>query len=104
MKTGQIDIIPGIDYIFYKSGLKNNAQNSKPRKRTINRANCRGKTLRIKGGMKMGKQKDEMKTEESLKKKKKETEPLPFCTTAASPEHARANDDDEPCDDDRSGT
>ena len=55
------------------------------------------------GGKQMNEQKEETKVEEPLKKKKKETEPLPFCTTAASPEHARAHDDDEPCDDDRSG-
>ena len=36
-------------------------------------------------------------------KKKKDEEKLPFCTTAPSPEHARADDDDEPCDDGRSG-
>lgn len=33
----------------------------------------------------------------------KEEEKLPFCTTAASPEHERANNEDEPCDDGRSG-
>ena len=30
-------------------------------------------------------------------------EALPHCTTAASAEHARAYDDDEPCDDGRAG-
>jgi hypothetical protein len=38
------------------------------------------------------------------KSKKKKGEPLPFCTNAPSPEHSRATDDDEPCDDSRSGT
>jgi hypothetical protein len=33
--------------------------------------------------------------------KKKSKEPLPFCTSAASPEHSRAGDEDEPCDDAR---
>ena len=36
-------------------------------------------------------------------KKKKVEEKLPYCTTAPSAEHARASDDDEPCDDGRSG-
>ena len=30
-------------------------------------------------------------------------EDLPFCTTAASAEHARATNEDEPCDDSRAG-
>ena len=34
-------------------------------------------------------------------KKKKGDAPLPFCTTAPSAEHARAPNDDEPCDDAR---
>ncbi|MEW6664429.1 MAG: hypothetical protein AB1512_04305 [Thermodesulfobacteriota bacterium] len=34
---------------------------------------------------------------------KKEAEPLPFCTLAASAEHARAPAEDEPCDDARTG-
>ena len=34
-------------------------------------------------------------------KKKKADAPLPFCTTAPSAEHARAPNDDEPCDDSR---
>jgi hypothetical protein len=41
--------------------------------------------------------------EEDKAKKKKVEEKLPFCTTAPSAEHARAWDDDEPCDDGRSG-
>jgi len=35
--------------------------------------------------------------------KDKKGKPMPFCTTAPSPEHARADEDDEPCDDGRSG-
>jgi hypothetical protein len=40
----------------------------------------------------------EMKNQEQEKKKE---EKLPFCTNAPSPEHARAETDDEPCDDSR---
>ncbi|HUU39946.1 MAG TPA: hypothetical protein VMW42_03300 [Desulfatiglandales bacterium] len=40
---------------------------------------------------------------EEKNKKKKVKKPLPFCTTAPSAEHARAEDEDEPCDDDRAG-
>jgi len=36
-------------------------------------------------------------------KKKKIKDPLPSCTSAPSAEHARADSDDEPCDDSRSG-
>ena len=36
-------------------------------------------------------------------KKKKIEEKLPHCTTAPSAEHTRAHDNDEPCDDGRSG-
>ena len=39
---------------------------------------------------------------QGIEKKKKVQEDLPFCTTAPSAEHARATDDDEPCDDGRS--
>jgi len=42
-------------------------------------------------------------SEEETKKKKKAESPLPFCTTAPSAEHARGADEDEPCDDSRSG-
>ena len=35
--------------------------------------------------------------------KDKKGQPLPTCTTASSPEHARADAEDEPCDDGRSG-
>ena len=34
-------------------------------------------------------------------KKKKPVEELPFCKTAPSAEHARAQNEDEPCDDSR---
>jgi hypothetical protein len=37
------------------------------------------------------------------KKKKKVDETLPYCTTTPSAEHARAHDNDEPCDDGRTG-
>ena len=38
------------------------------------------------------------------KRKKRETkEPLPFCMKAPDPEHSRAHDNDEPCDDGRTG-
>ena len=46
------------------------------------------------------------RSEEDLqgkKKKKDEGEKLPYCTTAPSAEHARAQEDDEPCDDGRAG-
>ena len=51
---------------------------------------------------------DKEKKEEEIKdleknKKKEVDEKLPYCTTAPSAEHARAADDDEPCDDGRSG-
>ena len=50
---------------------------------------------------------EEKKTEEledQVKEKKKNLDAkLPFCTTAPSAEHARADDDDEPCDDARDG-
>ena len=34
---------------------------------------------------------------------KAEKDKLPYCTTAPSAEHARASDEDEPCDDGREG-
>jgi len=40
---------------------------------------------------------------ESEDKDKKEGAPLPFCTTASAPEHHRSFNEDEPCDDGRSG-
>jgi hypothetical protein len=41
--------------------------------------------------------------ENNNSKKKKVEKNLPFCTTVPDAEHARAHDDDEPCDDSRSG-
>ena len=35
--------------------------------------------------------------------KKKKKDGLPFCTTAPSAEHARGQDEEEPCDDFREG-
>lgn len=49
----------------------------------------------------MTEEKREMSTEEVKKEKKKNEEALPSCTTAASAEHARAANEDEPCDDSR---
>ena len=46
-------------------------------------------------------QKTKKEETESLNDKKEDD--LPFCTTAPSAEHARALEDDEPCDDGRSG-
>jgi len=48
-------------------------------------------------------QNNKKRPEEKAKKekKKKADAPLPFCTTAPSAEHARAPNDDEPCDDAR---
>ena len=37
------------------------------------------------------------------KETKKKVADLPYCTTAPSAEHMRANEEDEPCDDGRSG-
>jgi hypothetical protein len=48
-------------------------------------------------------EKEEKKAEEQGEKKKKKEEELPFCTTAPSAEHARADEEDEPCDDFREG-
>ena len=45
----------------------------------------------------------EEKKEKQVKKKKEKEEELPFCTTAPSAEHARADEEDEPCDDFREG-
>jgi hypothetical protein len=41
--------------------------------------------------------------ERKEEKEQKEEVPLPVCTTAPDPEHHRASDEDEPCDDARSG-
>jgi len=50
-------------------------------------------------------EKEPEKIEENNNRKKKKVEKsLPFCTTAPDAEHARAHDDDEPCDDSRSGS
>jgi hypothetical protein len=38
-----------------------------------------------------------------IEKKKKKEEKIPYCTTAPSPEHTRAEEEDEPCDDFRTG-
>ena len=46
---------------------------------------------------------DKEAQEDKEKKKKKVEVPLPYCTTAPDPEHHRAEDDDQPCDDARSG-
>jgi len=46
---------------------------------------------------------DKEKKEPEEKISKKNGEPLPFCTNAPSPEHTRADSEDEPCDDSRSG-
>jgi hypothetical protein len=48
------------------------------------------------------KEKEELEESEE-EKKKKVKEKLPQCTTAPSAEHSRAHDDDEPCDDGRTG-
>ena len=41
--------------------------------------------------------------ENNNREKKKAEEKLPFCTTAPDAEHARSHNEDEPCDDGRSG-
>jgi len=46
---------------------------------------------------------DKENKEPEEKNKKKQGEPLPFCTTAPSPEHSRGDNEDDPCDDSRSG-
>lgn len=48
-------------------------------------------------------EKEKKELEEAKKKKKPLDKALPECTTAPSAEHARGSDDDEPCDDGRSG-
>ena len=46
----------------------------------------------------------EKQPEDQVKKqKKKSEEQLPFCTSAPSAEHARGMEEEEPCDDSRSG-
>ena len=50
------------------------------------------------------KEQQKEKSQDEAKRKKKEPEvPLPFCTTAADPEHERGYAEEEPCDDGRSG-
>ena len=51
----------------------------------------------------MTEEKEKNVDKETQKKKKKKEEKLPFCTTAPSAEHSRGTEDDEPCDDYRSG-
>jgi hypothetical protein len=51
----------------------------------------------------MGTAKPDEKTEGKEKKQKKVEESVPFCTTAPSAEHTRADDADVPCDDSRNG-
>lgn len=48
---------------------------------------------------------DKEKTGEEMEEKKqgKPGDPLPYCTTAPSAEHARGNVEEEPCDDARKG-
>lgn len=41
--------------------------------------------------------------EKQKSKKKKNVKDLPYCTRAPSAEHMRAHEEDEPCDDGRSG-
>ena len=49
-------------------------------------------------------EKEEKNPEEQVeKKKKKADEELPFCNTAPSAEHSRADEEDDPCDDFREG-
>ena len=50
----------------------------------------------------MAKEQDD-KEKDRKKKKRKQDVPLPFCTTAPAAEHARGYDEEEPCDDGRSG-
>jgi len=50
----------------------------------------------------MAEQSDKEETKKA-KDEAKEPESLPFCTTAPSAKHARAEDEDEPCDDGRAG-
>ena len=51
----------------------------------------------------MVEEKEEKGVNSEKQKKKKPEEDLDYCTTAPSPEHARAGDEDEPCDDYREG-
>jgi hypothetical protein len=49
------------------------------------------------------KDEEEIQAKEKRKKKEEAQFPLPFCTRAPDPEHARAYEEDGPCDDGRSG-
>ena len=49
------------------------------------------------------KQNDKKKEKDKKKKKRKQEVPLPFCTTAPAAEHTRGYEEEEPCDDGRSG-
>jgi len=51
----------------------------------------------------MEKKKNEKLEEQEKGENEEVEEELPYCTTAPSAEHARANDEDEPCDDFRAG-
>ena len=46
---------------------------------------------------------EELEEKEGAEKKMEGEKKLPFCTTAPSSEHARASNEDEPCDDGREG-
>jgi hypothetical protein len=48
-------------------------------------------------------EKQDDKEKDKKKKKRKQEAPLPFCTTAPAAEHARGYEEEEPCDDGRSG-
>lgn len=49
------------------------------------------------------KKRESKELEQDKKKNQKSEDPLPYCTTASDPEHARGYQEDEPCDDARSG-
>ena len=51
----------------------------------------------------MAEEKEEKTQDLSEKENKQKDDALPFCTTAASAEHARGESEDEPCDDARAG-
>lgn len=50
-----------------------------------------------------GEDKDPQRDLDKKQKEGKDEEKLPYCTTAPSGEHHRADEEDEPCDDGRSG-
>ena len=47
--------------------------------------------------------KEEKVEDLEIENKKKKKEKIPYCTTAPSSEHARGDNEDEPCDDFRTG-